>query len=732
MSSVAPSYYTGTSHGTPHVSRRNVLPLADLIRRRQWVAWRLEKRRGDDPDAKPTKVPYSPVSDRMASSTDPSTWGSYDEARAVVDAGRADGVGYVFMAADPFFGIDLDGCRDPRTGEVAAWALEIVERFDTYTEPSPSGKGLHLIGRGEKPAPNSRKGGQIECYDRARFFTMTLDPLPGYEQLQDRSDVLTTWHRETWPQEPRERAGGSVTLTLEDRDIIDRLSVQPGKAPALVRGDAREYPSPSEARAALAWLCCFYTDDEAQVSRIVQASGLFRDGTSERERERKARQDAKAAMESYTGPRYDPERYRRQSDRLLAPRPAPADPELDTRSLEELKALVRQQTAIIEVEHAARIAAEQRADRLALERSHIMSILRNGELQTGERLTGFAVALDLHARIANGEAPRDHGYRAYARRYAEMTGQSEGTAARHLRSLSDKGLVPKRVVREQTEYEDPDLETGEIVTARGLRDVNYIEVPDGKVISIIDRLATYQRPDDESRHGGKREPRPACKHHPDAGTYTVRREHIECAQCHVVLEEAEPKRTYHPPVDVDELEEDESSDSNLIPEHLSAAPVGIESLSDIKLMPEPGPAADRSDSIMQPEPRRGIFSYVNNAPERTTRREGQCIESGCTNPLAPGAKYYCEQHGGAPVAADHAVHPAGVDHGAVNPVAVESWIRSQLKDGPLPAPEIIARAQAHGIDPGFLEEVRAHHGIQVATIDGVTCWKTADGRKAVA
>lgn len=42
-------------------------------------------------------------------------------------------------------------------------------------------------------------------------------------------------------------------------------------------------------------------------------------------------------------------------------------------------------------------------------------------------------------------------------------------------------------------------ETGEVQpkreTVRGVRDANYIDVPEGKVINLIDRLATYQRPD---------------------------------------------------------------------------------------------------------------------------------------------------------------------------------------------------------------------------------------------
>src|SRR5215217_5232136 len=86
----------------------NVPP--ELTERPQWVCWRLEER-----DEKLTKVPYTAGTRRRASSTDPATWASFEDAKGAV--GRAeppyDGIGFVFSDADPFCGIDLDKCRNP-------------------------------------------------------------------------------------------------------------------------------------------------------------------------------------------------------------------------------------------------------------------------------------------------------------------------------------------------------------------------------------------------------------------------------------------------------------------------------------------------------------------------------------------------------------------------------------------------------------------------------------------
>jgi putative DNA primase/helicase len=143
--------------------RTNDIP-KELKVRPQWVAWRLEKR--NDTLA---KVPYSPRTGRLASTTDLLTWGTFDDALEVLD--HYEGLGFVFCSADPYCGIDLDGCVEPETGEISQWALEVVRNVDSYTEFSPSGTGVHIFVRGQ--LPSSVKRPEIEMYSHSRFFTVT-------------------------------------------------------------------------------------------------------------------------------------------------------------------------------------------------------------------------------------------------------------------------------------------------------------------------------------------------------------------------------------------------------------------------------------------------------------------------------------------------------------------------------------------------------------------------------
>jgi putative DNA primase/helicase len=151
-----------------------------LTERPQWVCWRLERRNGE-----PTKIPYTPGTERRASSTELMTWKTFEDAMASYEAGEPpyDGIGYCFCSADPYVGIDLDDCRNPETGEIAPWAKKILERVqEAYTEVSPSGTGIHIIFEGmARDCVRSRRKvhvggeavGEIEMYSQDRFFTIT-------------------------------------------------------------------------------------------------------------------------------------------------------------------------------------------------------------------------------------------------------------------------------------------------------------------------------------------------------------------------------------------------------------------------------------------------------------------------------------------------------------------------------------------------------------------------------
>lgn len=136
----------------------------------QWIRWRWT---WNAARRYWTKVPVCARSTRNASTTDPKTWGEFADVVSRLDRDEVDGIGFVFTAADPFCGIDLDKCRDLETGSVTDEALDLIALLDGYAELSVTGTGVHAIVRASLDDLSGRKSGFVEVYDRGRYFTMT-------------------------------------------------------------------------------------------------------------------------------------------------------------------------------------------------------------------------------------------------------------------------------------------------------------------------------------------------------------------------------------------------------------------------------------------------------------------------------------------------------------------------------------------------------------------------------
>jgi putative DNA primase/helicase len=145
-----------------------------LTERPQWVCWCLEEREGGT-----TKVPYTPGTLRKALTNDLTTWRTFPEALEAYERSKPpyDGIGFVFCSADPFAGIDLDGCCDPESGAIERWAQNIItDAVEGYVEVSPSGTGVHIIVEGSVSGGGMRRR-PVEMYSRDRFFTITGEVL---------------------------------------------------------------------------------------------------------------------------------------------------------------------------------------------------------------------------------------------------------------------------------------------------------------------------------------------------------------------------------------------------------------------------------------------------------------------------------------------------------------------------------------------------------------------------
>lgn len=163
----------------------NEIP-AELKALPQWILWKFETRNG-----KQTKVPCQ-VTGEMAQANNRRTWSTFATAVKFYLEGDYDGIGFVFSRQDNYIGIDIDKCVVE--GKTNAFATEIIDTLDSYTEFSPSGKGIHIIIKGGLPQSvlgtgrKSTKHG-LEIYSYGRFFTFTGNR-ENSNDVYDRTDEL--------------------------------------------------------------------------------------------------------------------------------------------------------------------------------------------------------------------------------------------------------------------------------------------------------------------------------------------------------------------------------------------------------------------------------------------------------------------------------------------------------------------------------------------------------------
>ena len=154
----------------------------------QWVCWKAEERNG-----KISKVPINAKTGGYAMSNNPATWSDFQT--AVKMSRNFSGIG--FMLGNGIFGVDLDDMDDEierfKNGDSDNIIAEFVYTLESYAEYSPSGKGIHILCKGELP-PGGRRKGNFEFYENGRFFTVTGNIASEYIEVADCTETVKYLH----------------------------------------------------------------------------------------------------------------------------------------------------------------------------------------------------------------------------------------------------------------------------------------------------------------------------------------------------------------------------------------------------------------------------------------------------------------------------------------------------------------------------------------------------------
>jgi hypothetical protein len=244
----------------------------DLAQLDRWVCWRWEL----DPKTLKWKKPPYCVADltRHASDKTPSDWAPFERALAVVEAGKANGVGFALLP--PFVGVDLDKELSEQAQQ------EIIRLLNSYTDVSPSGEGYHVLVRANLNGSGRHPEG-IGVFQRDRFWYCTGEHVAGTPRtIEERQAELDAVLDRFLPKPTPAAAPRPVQrVDLDDDELIERAFAAKNGADfrRLYEGAWQDdYPSQSEAEFAFCCIAAFWTGrDPARIDAWMRSSGLYRD-----------------------------------------------------------------------------------------------------------------------------------------------------------------------------------------------------------------------------------------------------------------------------------------------------------------------------------------------------------------------------------------------------------------------------------------------------------------------
>lgn len=256
------------------------------------------------------KAPKLPASNGLYNASPiKGPWLTYGEA-IVAATQHNTGIGFIITKEDPFTCIDLDvkdvTSKHPdgtyytedqiTTPEALEFYRQTAERFESYTELSSSGQGVHIWV--EADVGEGRKGNGVEIYSRERFivctgnvatqFTHFTSPLGTISATVSNSEPLPIYNKQGLADQfaanlKKSEGGNKIQLVEIPEEYTDdeiwaraKTADNADKFVNLCSGNYAEYnyPSQSEADTALLSMFTFYSKSNAQCRRLFRCTKL--------------------------------------------------------------------------------------------------------------------------------------------------------------------------------------------------------------------------------------------------------------------------------------------------------------------------------------------------------------------------------------------------------------------------------------------------------------------------
>ncbi|MBF0548179.1 MAG: hypothetical protein HQM08_27330 [Candidatus Riflebacteria bacterium] len=250
----------------------------------QWVIWAAVPRE----NGKIGKPPIGLDGKLLSGWQQPENQFTFDKALQYLNdkkPANVAGIGVAFNGTEPFTALDLDDCLE--NGNLATWARKIVQMCGSYTEISPSGKGLRVFVLGKIPGakPHAKKGA-LEIFSASGYVTTTGNVFEDRREIRENVSAMTAVYKEYFEEDKQDQftqKGGSpkstassvfVGLTPDEIIKIIEHSKQADKFQCLLNGDTSDYLGDSEADLGLCGIVAFYSKNPATIEAVFNQSAL--------------------------------------------------------------------------------------------------------------------------------------------------------------------------------------------------------------------------------------------------------------------------------------------------------------------------------------------------------------------------------------------------------------------------------------------------------------------------
>lgn len=151
---------------------------SEMLEQKRWVRYFLKPKEDGQGTA---KIP-------IGNHSDETTWSKFHEAYDKLE--HAQGLGYCFYKGN-IHGLDIDHCRNPKTGIICNEAMLLLSRLGSWAEYSVSGQGIHVLFKGN--VRGKQLGETCLQYwnpkNSPRFFAMTCNMVgEAFTTLKDIGD----------------------------------------------------------------------------------------------------------------------------------------------------------------------------------------------------------------------------------------------------------------------------------------------------------------------------------------------------------------------------------------------------------------------------------------------------------------------------------------------------------------------------------------------------------------